>query len=124
MGLKDKRTDLHPKTISGVPFGKEALDFAPGSGPLRQALERAILVRRLVGPPQPEPTKLDETEEPDTEEADSTSTSASAEIESIPSDSASSINSTCSRSLSQDSLKDSLVRTISGVATRCAWCSA
>eukprot|EP00408_Alexandrium_pacificum_P037835 CAMPEP_0171276380 /NCGR_PEP_ID=MMETSP0790-20130122/63808_1 /TAXON_ID=2925 /ORGANISM="Alexandrium catenella, Strain OF101" /LENGTH=249 /DNA_ID=CAMNT_0011745473 /DNA_START=27 /DNA_END=774 /DNA_ORIENTATION=+ len=34
--------DLHRKTLIGVPFGKEALDFAPEPGPLRDAIEAAI----------------------------------------------------------------------------------
>jgi len=48
--LQDKRIDLHQKSIIGVPFGKEAIDFAPQAGPLRHALDRAILIHRISGP--------------------------------------------------------------------------
>lgn len=34
--------DLHQKSMIGCPFGKEALDFAPSTGELRQILEEAI----------------------------------------------------------------------------------
>eukprot|EP00747_Dinoflagellata_sp_TGD_P218482 gnl/TRDRNA2_/TRDRNA2_90727_c0_seq1.p1 gnl/TRDRNA2_/TRDRNA2_90727_c0~~gnl/TRDRNA2_/TRDRNA2_90727_c0_seq1.p1 ORF type:complete len:357 (-),score=56.55 gnl/TRDRNA2_/TRDRNA2_90727_c0_seq1:73-1143(-) len=40
--LAAPRLDLHQKTLLGVPFGMEALDFAPPSGPIRKILEEAV----------------------------------------------------------------------------------
>lgn len=50
--LKESSVDLHQKTIVDVPFGKEALDFAPRSGPMRTALEDAIAARRAKSSPE------------------------------------------------------------------------
>lgn len=43
--------DFHKKTLLGVPFGKEAIDFAPQQGEIRRVLEEAIArASERIGP--------------------------------------------------------------------------